>query len=183
MDYKPINLIGMASAHMEDYRMYDGTVDIQPEDTGVIILIALYFIENDKKVSRTKLEAYLLMLDRICFKERGVLLFGWTLTHRRIRNFKAMIEFMLEKKLIKIKSRNYFELDTGSEKVISRFSMLVNIRKWLDEILRDYKDNTVEQALSVVLETKPTAQYIVALSNAKRAIDSRNSDIFKYKRN
>ena len=57
MSYKSINLIGMASAHMESYRIYsmhNGVLDIQPEDTGVIILIALYFIDQDKKVSRTK---------------------------------------------------------------------------------------------------------------------------------
>lgn len=79
MSYSPNNLIGMASAHMANYRIPSGIVDIQPEDTGVIVLIALYFIEQDMNVSRTKLEAYILMLDRLCFENRGVLLFRWTL--------------------------------------------------------------------------------------------------------
>ena len=168
--YKSNNLIGMASKHMENYRFSDERLDIPPEDVGVIILIALYFIENDKAVSRTRLEAYILMLDKKCFKERGVILFGWTLKGGRIRNFKAITDYMLKRGLIRIKGRSYFELDTSGKALGSSYAMLSNIKYWLDEILREYKDKTGSDTLSAVLPPKPTAQCMTALTNAGRAM-------------
>lgn len=172
-NYKSNNLIGMASNHMKDYRFSDEQLDIQPEDVGVIILIALYFIANDNAVSRTKLEAYILMLDRMCFEKRGVLLFRWKLHGGRIRNFKEITDYMLRRGLIRIKGRSYFELDTLGKELGNSFAMLSNIKPYLDEILRKYKDETGDKTLSAVLYAKPTPQYMTALGNAAKAMDSR----------
>lgn len=94
-------LIGMASKHMERYRFpEEDTVEVGmiPADTGVIVLIILYFIENEPNICRSKLEYYLLLLDRKCFKQTDVLLFSWYLKNGRIPNFKRFIEFMIREK-------------------------------------------------------------------------------------
>ena len=75
---KSNSIIGRASQHMEQYRFSEEEareVGMIPADTGVIILIILYFIEHEPNINRSKLEYYLLLLDRKCFEQQGVLLF------------------------------------------------------------------------------------------------------------
>ena len=61
--YKSNALIGMVSQHMKPYRFSDNEakeVGMHPEDTGVIVLLILYFIEKEPTISRSKLEYYIL---------------------------------------------------------------------------------------------------------------------------
>ena len=166
-------LVGMVSKHMENYRFSQveaAEVNMTPEDTGVIILIILYFIEHEPKICRSKLEYYLLLLDRKCFLDRAVLLFNWSLKNGRIRNFKRFIEFMIQKQLICLKGSYSFEL-TEAGKTLSRFyAELVNIKHWLDEILHDFKYKTAKQTEAEVIYAKCDKQYMTALSNVSNVI-------------
>ena len=85
--YKSNALIGMASNHMKSYRLSEEDakeVSMHPEDTGVIVLLILYFIEKEPTISRSKLEYYILLLDRMCIEQKGELLFSWELKGGRI---------------------------------------------------------------------------------------------------
>ena len=127
------SLIGMAGGSMKPYRVHVDNIDY--DDTGVIVLIALYFIEKDERVSRTKLEAYI---------------FNWNLKGGRIQNFQEITDFMLEKGLIRIRGRSYFKLYKLGKELTGFFPMLVNIKKWMDKILQDYNDKTGGDTLSAV---------------------------------
>lgn len=94
--YQPNALIGMVSSHMRPYRFSEEDakeVGMFPEDTGVIVLLILYFIEKEPTISRSKLEYYILLLDRMCFEKRGVLLFSWELRGGRIPKFHKVYRF------------------------------------------------------------------------------------------
>lgn len=148
MSYKPNSLIAVASAHMENYRMPNGIVDIQPEDTGVIVLIIFYFLKKEPSISRTKMEAYMLILDRMCFEKCKTPLFGWTLQRGRIRNFREIINFMIAKKLILQENKRKYVLQELGKEVSELSYMLTHIEYWLKEILTDYKYKTAQQTLS-----------------------------------
>ena len=56
-----------AQKMLKDYCLHYGQVrDIQQADTGVIIGLIVYFIAREPKINRTKLEAYILLLNIIC---------------------------------------------------------------------------------------------------------------------
>lgn len=164
------NLIGMASKHMEGYRLPDGEVDISFPDTGVIVLIILYLIHQEPDITRTKLECYLLLLDRKCFDAKGVTLFNWELKNGKIRNFKSFIDFMVKKGLIAVKGNNRFEVLEPGLSLRNNFAMLSNITFWIKEILSDWKGKTAKATSSVVSNTKLSSQYILALEHVRRII-------------
>ena len=164
----PNNLIGMAIQHMKDFRFSHNEaaeVGMFPEDTGVIILIILYFIDKEKKICRSKLEYYLLLLDKMCFEKYGVPLFHWYLRNGRIKNFRRFTEFMINKNLIFSNGNAYFQLtDTG--KTMGRFfAELSNIKLCMDEILSKWIDKTADQVKAIVVPRKHNQQYKDALNN------------------
>lgn len=170
---KSNSIIGMASKHMEQYRFSEEEareVGMIPADTGVIILVILYFIEKEPNICRSKLEYYLLLLDRKCFKETDVLLFSWYLKKGRILNFKRFIESMIRKKLITFRGSNSFEPTEASRDLGILFPELINIKHWLDEILRDFGLKNTPQTAAMAIKTKPTQQYLTALENIKKLL-------------
>ena len=130
--YKSPALIGMISKHMENYRFSPSEaaeVGMFPEDTGVIIMLILYFLDYEEKVCASKLEYYLLLFNKICFEKKGVLLFSWVLKGSRIRNFKNFTKFMMDKKLISSNGSVYFTLDKAGKQLVDKYcAMLVNIK-------------------------------------------------------
>ena len=173
MGLKSNALIGMASQHMKDYRFsQDEAIEVgmTPEDTGVIILIILYFIEQEPTICRSKLEYYILLLDRKCFGAKNVLLFNWDLRNGRIRNFKKFIEFMIRKMLISFQGNHSFSLTQEGAKLSNRFAELCNINPWLKEIMHDYKDKTAKQTESEVIVRNLNKKYLDALQNTRQAM-------------
>ncbi|MBQ9391186.1 MAG: hypothetical protein IJU02_03265 [Lachnospiraceae bacterium] len=171
--YQSNALIGMVSNHMRPYRFSEEDakeVGMFPEDTGVIVLLILYFIEKEPTISRSKLEYYILLLDRMCFEQRGVLLFSWKLKGGRILNFIKFIDFMIEKKLISHKSSRAFELQETGSALGTYYAELSNIIHWLEEILRKYKQKTAEKTKADVVFAKCDSKYMTALSNVKQVI-------------
>lgn len=156
MTYNPNGLIGMASKFMSNYQLPDGVVKTRPKDTGVIVLVALYMMDKDKKVSRTKLEGYMIILNKLCLKKHNIVLFDWDMQGRHIRNINTVTNFMLRKGLIQLKNRSYFELAEAGKDLTSCFATLINIRKWLDDMLKDYKEKTGEQTLAEALNMNIT---------------------------
>ena len=105
---------GIIIKHMENYRFSPAEaaeVGMSPEDTGVIVFIILYLIEKEEKIGASKLEYYLLLLDRGYCNDMGILFFNWCLTKNgRIRNFKKFTEFMINRQLISSNGSAYFTL-------------------------------------------------------------------------
>ena len=174
--YQSNALIGMVSQHMTPYRFSDNEakeVGMHPEDTGVIVLLILYFIEKEPTISRSKLEYYILLLDRMCFEKRGILLFSWKLKGGRIPNFIKFINFMIKKNLISHKNSRAFELQelgTSLGRLFAEFSH--SIKQWLEEILRKYKQKTAEQTKAEAVFAKCDARYMTALSNVKQVMQA-----------
>ena len=101
----PRDLIAPVIEVMKDYRMpTHKEVGIDYDDTGAIIAIIIYFIGGERSIGITKLEGYLILLDRLVMKETKQHLFYWSLTKGgHIRNFKKVIDFMIEQQLISVK--------------------------------------------------------------------------------
>ena len=149
-------LISSASQCMKDYRLSiteANDVKITQEDTGIIILLLLYFIKHEPKISRSKLEYYILLLDIKCLTQNGVHLFSGDLKDGHIRHFKIFIEFMLKIGLIYPKNRrSFFITENGQVICNSYFIELDNIKKWLDEILHDFEKATAGELEKKLLD-------------------------------
>ena len=184
MGLKSNALIGMASKHMEQYRFSEEEareVGMIPADTGVIILIILYFIEHEPNINRSKLEYYLLLLDRKCFEQQGVLLFSWDLEYGRVQNFKKFIDFMISKNLIALKNKKYFELLEAGKALSMLYTDLNDIEHWLQDILHDFGHKNAKQIVATTLFKKPTQQYLIAIHNMKQLLDTRELFIINRK--
>ena len=94
---------------MQGYRLPHGLVNINIDDTGAIVAIILYFIAKEPTISRDKLEAYILLLDRIYYNQnnRQCHMFQWHLTNNgRIGRFINFEHFMIERQLLVLDSSN-----------------------------------------------------------------------------
>ena len=173
--YLSKNLVGVAVDSMKDYRMSEDDskkMQVSSVDTGLIVLLLLYFIKAEPSITRTKLEYYILLLDRKCFEERKIILFNWCLKGGRIKNFKKLIDFMIEKELISLKTnRSFFILEKGNELSV-KYSMLANITGWMNEILNDWGDNTASSMEASVIYAESNCNYMRASHNAGSAIKS-----------
>ena len=170
-EYKSNSLIAMASHYMKPYRLAPNEaaeVGMFPEDTGVIVLLILYLLDAVGRICRSKLEYYLLLLDRNCFDERGAPLFTWDLQHGRIRNFDKFTKFMMERRLIFSNGSAYFKLDEAGKALVSQYSaVLVNVKRWLDTLVDEWGDKTVAQMKTEVTVARYNRQYQDALNNVR----------------
>ncbi|MBQ7220750.1 MAG: hypothetical protein IJS28_07210 [Synergistaceae bacterium] len=172
--YKSNSLIAMASHYMKPYRFSPdeaAEVGMFPKDTGLIVLLILYLLDFEEKVCRSKLEYYILLLDRKCFGEKGAPLFTWNLKNGRIRNFDKFTKFMMEKRLIFSNGSAYFILDEAGQTIINQCSaLLVNVKCWLDTLLAEWGDKTVAQMKNEVMGARHDRQYQDALNNVRELL-------------
>lgn len=147
-------LIGMARRHMKDYRLPDGYVDMPAPDTGVIVLIILYIMDKEPNICRTKLEYYILLLERLCFDQKGVTLFNWHLKNGRIQNFKTFTDFMTLRNLIFPRGNHFAVLSAGKTLLNQKVAFLVGISGILNGIITDWKGAKVPEMTSVLFNAK-----------------------------
>ena len=103
------NILRRLHDAMQGYRLPRGVVNINIDDTGAIIAIILYFIAKEPTISRDKLEAYILLLDKIYYYQdnRHEHMFQWHLTDKgRIGRFINFEHFMIERQLLVLDSSN-----------------------------------------------------------------------------
>ena len=136
----PRDKIQDAIVFMGNYRLPHGEVRMDDEDTGVIVAIILYFIAREPSIGMTKLECYLILLDRLCETETGRHLFHWTLAKNgRIPRFKRLIDFMIDRGLIQRRGKYQFDILENAADIIKQLlKILKNILKCLDTILADW---------------------------------------------
>ena len=175
------DLLALCKERMKNHRI--SHPDIDSSDTGAIIAIIMYFIAKEPSICRTKLECYILLLDRICVHKRKHHLFSWQLNEKgRIRDFKNFIDYMTKERLIYLRenSKYYFEFvkDT-SDNIVGNFSlMLSNIIYWLNSILNVCKTMNSREMLSLIIGTKKETNQSIACKNIHKAMD-RNLKLYQ----
>mgnify|MGYP007069909796 CR=1 FL=1 len=138
-DSNPRNLIAPAMQSMKAYNVSVDGVSIDATDIGVIIAIILYFIAKEPSICMTKLECYLIFLDKEAQDNTGNHLFHWSLTKScRIKNFTKVIDFMVNKQLIARSYNRRFNLLKTVLSIKDFPVMLVGIHKWLISIVNRY---------------------------------------------
>ena len=148
-NYEPHNYLKRAIFAMSAYRVSDEQVNIANPETGAIAAIILYIINAEPKVSRTKLECYLILLDRMVKETTGKELFTWTLNkYGRINNFKRIFDNMLERGLLsKNGSARFFIPRVGWNIVQGLPVILDDLLPYLDKLLARYDDYTAGEML------------------------------------
>ena len=138
---------------LEKYCLHHGEVkSIRQEDTGIIIGLIAYFIANEPKINRTKLEAYILWLNAICFRVYNKNFFDCDLTSSgRISDFKTFINVMKEKELIRSGEGNTYRIyDTIASLIKELKDIFAGIDNLLLAILQEWGRKNGRQALSAV---------------------------------
>ena len=150
--YKPHDYLKRAIFAMTAYRVSDKQVEIANSETGAIAAIMLYIINAEPKVSRTKLECYLILLNKIVKEATGKELFTWTLNkYKRISNFKCIFDNMLERGLLSENgSARFFIPRVGWNVVQGLPIMLDNLLPYLDKLLARYDDYTAGEMLKEI---------------------------------
>ena len=168
------NLLALCKDRMKNRRITHP--DIDTEDTGAIVAIIMYFIAKEPSICVTKLECYLILLDRICIYKKKYHLFSWRLNEKgRIRDFKSFINSMKEQKLIYLRenSKYYFEfVKDNADSIIDKFpSMLSHVISWLDNILDVCKSMNSKEMLSMIIGTKKMTDISLACKNVFEAMN------------
>ena len=144
------DLLMPARMAMRNYVPPRGLIsDIESSDVSVIIAIILYFIAREPTIGLTKLECYLILLDRKSCKETGRNLFNWRLNKRgRIGSFRKIIEFMIGKNFIFRKGAYQFYILTNASDILKVLqNILSNIKEWLELILSIWGNKTAQETL------------------------------------
>ena len=167
------NLLALCKDRMKNRRITHP--DIDTEDTGAIVAIIMYFIAKEPSICMTKLECYLILLDRICVDKKKYHLFSWRLNEKgRIRDFKSFINSMKEQKLFYLRenSKYYFEfVKDNADSIIDKFPlMLSNVISWLDSILNVCKDMNSREMLSCIIGTREKTNQAIARNNILTAM-------------
>ncbi len=111
-EYEPNEILTPVIAKTrEEYQLPPGAVEMPIEETAVISAVILYFIQEEPKIGITKLESYIILLDKLCFDEKGRRLFSYKLTYGPfgyyIQNFRAFLDYLQEKGILS-KKREYY---------------------------------------------------------------------------
>ena len=113
-----ISLNGVVGA-MKDYCLPYGQVKITNPETGAIVALILYIIAREPTVNHTKLEYYIISLNRMIKDATGVELFTWTLNRRRrIGNFSRFFGYMEGREFIAPNGRSHFVILKGASNIL-----------------------------------------------------------------
>ncbi|MBR2208168.1 MAG: hypothetical protein IJ859_05090 [Synergistaceae bacterium] len=100
--------LGNLRSHMGRYQLPDGLVKMPVADTGAVVGIVFRFIELENRISRTKLEWQMLLLEVLNEYWGNAPLFDWTFETRNGRpNIEKFLKFMESKDLIFCQNRQY----------------------------------------------------------------------------
>ncbi len=146
--YRPNRLIASVIEETgKEYQLPSGAVDMPVQETGAIVAIILYLIKAEPKIGITKLEYYIILLDKMCFQETGQRLFNYRLTYGPygyfIQNFRAFLDFLEDKGVIS-KRRDYYarrkyRIDFKTHHEVSEAIFPDPIRGWIRQILFTWK--------------------------------------------
>ena len=150
--YKPHRFLKKAISAMKPYRMPDGKVDIATPETGAMVAIILYIISKELKVSRTKLECYIIMTNKLVLLRIGIELFTWRLNSKgRISNFKAVCEHMTACGLLLKDGHSRFFLLPETANIIPKLpAMLGRLHLYFNVLIRYHYSYTAREMLRYI---------------------------------
>lgn len=151
--YKPHRFLKKAISAMKPYRLPDGKVDIAAPETGAIIAIILYLIANEPKVCRTKLECYIIMMNKLVLLRTDIELFTWRLNSKgRIANFNAIYEHMIACGLLLKNGSARFLLLPETANIIPRLPIILGnkLRMYFDVLIRHSYGCTAAEMLRYI---------------------------------
>ena len=127
----------------EEYQLPPGYVEIPLEETAVISAVILYFIQEEPKIGITKLESYIILLDKLCLDEKGRRLFSYKLTYGPfgyyIQNFRAFLDFLQDRGILSKKREYYtrrkYRMDFTSHREITAEIFPSIMLDWMNRIL------------------------------------------------
>ncbi|MBQ7674301.1 MAG: hypothetical protein IJT36_07300 [Alphaproteobacteria bacterium] len=137
---------------MKDYRLPYGQVKIANPETGVIVALIFYIIAKEPTVNHTKLECYVILLNRMINNATGTDLFTWKLNSRcRIGNFNKFFDYMVSKGLIQPKGRSRFVILKGARDILPQLTTILrNLLPYLSRLLNEYGDDTATSMLKKI---------------------------------
>ena len=150
--YKPHDYLNGAIEKMKDYCLPYGQVRIANPETGAIVALILYIIAKEPTVNHTKLECYIISLNRMIKDATGVELFTWTLNRRRrIGNFSRFFGYMEGREFIAPNGRSHFVILKGASNILPRLTtMFRNLMPYLSRLLNKYEDDTATAMLKKI---------------------------------
>ena len=150
--YTPHNLIKRAVVSMNDYRLPEGQVGMASPETGVVVAVILYILYNEPKAVRTKLECYIILLDRMVKEATGEGLFTLELNSKgRISNFKRIFDFMLKKGLLSPSGTARFFMTELAVEIIKRLGIVLGkLVPYVEKLLVNYDYLTAGEMLTEI---------------------------------
>lgn len=150
--YVPHSYLNRAVNSMKDYCLPDGASSIPSPETGAIVAITLYILAKELEAGRTKIECYLILLDRAIREATGSNLFNWTLTGKGlVRGFGKIYENMINKGLLLSNGYSRFYVLVGASDIIADWSKILgNLLPYLDRLLGGYGDYTATRMLKEI---------------------------------
>ena len=143
---------------MKDYCLPNNVGDIPDYDTGVIIVIIIYFIARDHSLCMTKLNGYIALLDMQIKADTGEHLFRLNTDSRGlIRDFRLIINHMIALNLISPRSNHQYNLLKDVLNIKYFPHMLLRIKMWLDKVINDYIYMTAEQLVEYIANLRNSA--------------------------
>lgn len=140
----PHNQIANICGLMKEYRLPVGKVNMPVEDTPAVIAIILYFLGNDEKISTTKLQYQMLLLDNMClFEGSNDHILDWRKDMKNgIPNLEPFLEHMESKKLVKRSKKQIILLQKD---MITEGNFHEKLKNWLLSISERLKSCNVTQ--------------------------------------
>lgn len=150
--YVPHSYLNRAVNSMKDYCLPDGASSIASPETGAIVAIILYMRAEEPRISRTKLECYIILLDSLVKAKTGNPLFSWKPAQQRRRSaFRKIFAFMEERGLVLPDGYSRFYVRREAEKILPNLDlMLSDLLPYLSSILHGYKDYTATKMLELL---------------------------------
>ena len=165
---------------LKDYCLHFGKVKgIQQADTGVIIGLIVYFISREPNINRTKLEAYVLLLNIICYYFYDKTFIDCTLTSGgRISCFTKLMDAMEINELISTSKHNTYPLCTKATWIIRNSSnIFAGIEPILLFILNTWGHKNGKQTLEDALSALPLMGFHVRNTTTNSNDDTNGSVI------
>lgn len=150
--YRSHDYIRGAVEKMKAQRLPYGQVRIANPDTGVIVALILYIIAKEPTVNHTKLECYIILLNRMVKDATDTELFTWQLNRGgRIGNFRHFFDYMEGKELIQPNGRSRFVILKGASNILPQLTTILrNLLPCLHRLLNRYGDYTAAAMLEEI---------------------------------
>lgn len=154
-NYRPHDYIRQAIEEMKDYCLPYRQVRIANPDTGIIVALILYIIAREPTVNHTKLECYIILLNRMIKDATGTELFTWKLNSRGlIGNFNKFFKHMKGRELIQPNGRSNLVIRNSASvrSILPRLETIIlrNLIPYLSKLLTKYENYTAKAMLEEI---------------------------------